>query len=121
MWGCRALSMPVYLRVASLAIALAPVAAAFGAHGARADDAKVLAYGRHLASECTACHRLDGVDNGIPSVTGWPAADFVATMDFYRTGARPNQVMVSVVQSLDGGQIMALAAYFGSLPKPARK
>ena len=104
------------------------IATAFGAatcctspHLAMADDAKLLAYGRHLASECAACHRIDGVDNGIASITGWRPADFVATLDFYRTGARPNQVMVSVVQSLDENQIKALAAYYGSLPKPARK
>lgn len=84
------------------------------------DDAKRLAYGRHLAAECTSCHRIDGVDNGIPSITGWPVRNFVDTMDFYRTGARANQVMVSVTQSLDDAQIMALAAYYGSLPKPAK-
>ena len=83
-------------------------------------DAKQIAYGRHLASECAACHRIDGTGNGIPSITGWRTADFAATMDFYRTGARPNQVMMSVVQSLDESQITALAAYYGSLPKPVR-
>ena len=88
------------------------------------DDKQVdqqINYGRHLASECTACHRIDGVDNGIPSITGWSAADFAATLEYYRTGARPNQVMVSVAQSLDAAQIEALAAYYGSLPKPVRK
>ena len=88
---------------------------------ATADDAKVLSLGRHLAGECTACHRIDGVENGIPSITGWPAAHFEATMEFYRTGARPNPVMVSVAQSLDEAQTRALAAYYGSLPKPPRK
>ena len=88
---------------------------------ALADDPKREAYGRHLASECSACHRVDGVDNGIPSITGWKTSDFVATMDFYKTGARPNQVMMSVVQSLDEKQIQALAVYYGSLPRPARK
>ena len=92
-----------------------------GVRPVAADDAKQIAYGRHLASECATCHRIDGVDNGIPSITGWRPADFVTTMDFYRTGARPNPVMVSVVQSLDEAQIKALAAYYGSLPKPARK
>ena len=33
---------------------------------ASADDAKLKSYGRHLAQECTGCHRIDGVDNGIP-------------------------------------------------------
>jgi cytochrome c len=87
---------------------------------AQADEAKRLAYGKHLSGECSSCHRIDGVDNGIPSITGWPGDDFVATMEFYRTGARPNPAMVSVAKSLDEDQIRALAAYYGSLPKPAK-
>lgn len=87
---------------------------------ASADDAKLRTYGRHLASECTSCHRIDGIDNGIPSITGWPAQTFVATMGFYKSGARPNQVMVSVSNSLDDDQIKALAAFYGSLAKPVR-
>ena len=108
-------------RLLVIATAFGAATCCAGPHPAQADEAKLLAYGRHLASECAACHRIDGVDNGIPSITGWRPADFVATLDFYRTGARPNQVMVSVVQSLDENQIKALAAYYGSLPKPARK
>ncbi len=88
--------------------------------GATANDAKLLAYGRHLANECTSCHRIDGVDNGIPSITGWQTAIFIETMGFYKSGARPNQVMVSVANSLDDNQLMALAAFYGSLPKPQR-
>jgi cytochrome c553 len=85
-----------------------------------ADDAKQKRYGQHLAQECTACHRVDGVANGIPSIAGWDVETFVATMQFYKTGARTNPVMVSVVGSLDDEQIAALAAYYGSLPKPGR-
>ena len=88
---------------------------------ALADDARTLAYGRHLANECSSCHRIDGIDNGIPSITGWPAAHFIETMGYYKSGARPNQAMVSVAQSLDEEQVKALAAFYGSLPKPARK
>jgi cytochrome c553 len=88
---------------------------------ARADEAKLMAYGKHLAQECTSCHRIDGIDNGIPSIVGWPPENFIATMGFYRSGSRTNPVMVSVANSLDGRQIDALAAFFGSLPKPAAK
>ena len=90
-------------------------------HAAWADDAKAVALGRHLARECSTCHRIDGVDSGIPSITGWPADAFTETMDFYRTGARPNQAMVSVAQSLSDDELRALALYYGSLPKPGRK
>lgn len=85
---------------------------------ARAADP--IAYGKHLAGECTSCHKADGQDRGIPSITGWDIAEFVETMKYYQSGARPNQAMQSVAQSLDEDQLKALAAYFGSLPKPPK-
>jgi cytochrome c len=85
------------------------------------DDAKARSYGRHLAQECTGCHRIDGADNGIPSIIGWDADRFARTLQFYRTGERTNPVMVSVVKSLDDTQIRALAAYYASLPNPPKK
>jgi cytochrome c len=69
------------------------------------DDAKARSYGRHLAQECTGCHRIDGAATGIPSIIGWDA----------------DPVMVSVVKSLDDTQIRALAAYYASLPNPPKK
>jgi cytochrome c len=85
------------------------------------DGTRQLAYGKHLSAECSGCHRIDGVDNGIPSITGWPVEAFVATIGFYREGARANPAMVSVAQSLEADQVSALAAYYGSLPKiPAK-
>jgi cytochrome c553 len=86
-----------------------------------ADDAKLRAYGRHLSQECSSCHRTDGVDNGIPSIVGWSPEVFIQTLKFYQTGTRTNPVMVSVTQSLDQRQLEALAAYYGSLPKPQQK
>lgn len=84
---------------------------------AAADDPKKIAYGRHLSGECSACHRIDGTDNGIPSITGWDPQTFVTTLNFYRNGERNNPAMVSVAESLDDNQVKALAAYYGSLPK----
>jgi cytochrome c553 len=86
-----------------------------------AEDGKVKAYGKHLAQECTGCHRIDGIDNGIPSIVGWDADVFIATLKFYQSGARANPVMVSVANSLNDKQLEALATYFASLPKPAAK
>jgi cytochrome c len=97
------------------------ISALGGSGSARADEAKLKAYGQHLAGECTSCHRADGVDNGVPSITGWPQDDFIATMKFYTSGARENQVMKSVAVSLDDKQVAALAAYFGSLDRPPKK
>ena len=86
-----------------------------------AADVKLKAFGQHLAGECTGCHRIDGVDNGVPSIIGWPTDDFVATMKYYNSGARDNPVMKSVVGSLDDAQLAALAAYYGSLAPPPKK
>lgn len=104
--------------------ALAAVAVGLSACGvavASSDDGKKRAYGQHLARECTSCHRIDGTDNGIPSITGWPAADFVTTMNYYRDKQRPNPAMQSVAQSLVEEDIEALSLYFGSLPKPPHR
>jgi cytochrome c553 len=88
---------------------------------AMADEAKLKAYGQHLARECTSCHRLDGVDNGIPSIIGLAPDLFIATMKFYREGTRINPVMVSVASSLSDEQLNALAVFFASIPKPEKK
>ena len=101
-----------------LLLAVSLGAPSFAAAG---DYAKRASYGRHLAQECTGCHRIDGVDNGIPSIVGWDPERFLTTLRFYQAGARTNPVMVSVAKSLDDEQIQALAAYYGSLPKPASK
>ena len=77
-----------------VAALLAGVAAVAGTASAADDKAK--AYGKHLSAECTACHRLDGVDNGIPSIVGWPEANFKSALEAFQSGARTNEVMVSV-------------------------
>lgn len=99
--------------------ALALGLAALGHAASAGDDAKARSYGRYLAQECSGCHRIDGTDNGIPSIIGWDADLFARTLEFYRTGERTNLIMVSVVKSLDQDQVRALAAYYASLPKPA--
>jgi cytochrome c553 len=108
-------------RLAPMALAAALVVQLLVQDARGQDDAKLRNYGRHLAQECTGCHRIDGIDNGIPSIIGWDPQMFAKTLDFYRTGARTNPVMVSVAQSLDADQIRALASYYASVPKPAPK
>jgi len=111
----RAVSRAGGLRLAAGALGLVL------ASPATASDAKKVAYGRHLSGECSTCHRIDGTDNGIPSITGWDPEEFVATLIFYRNGERNNPAMVSVAQSLEEADYEALAAYYGSLPKAPRK
>ncbi len=82
------------------------------------DAAALMAYGRHLADECTACHRPDAGGSAIPSLAGRPEAEIAALLQDFRSGRKSNPVMVSVAKSLDEKQTAALAAYFASLPKP---
>lgn len=98
------------------AVALGIVAAA-GAGQAKSTD-YLMRLGQHLSQECTSCHRIDGTDNGIPSIVGLEPDYFATTLGFYRNGERNNPAMVSVAQSLDDEQIKALSLYFGSLAKP---
>ena len=83
-------------------------------------DAKLRAYGQRLSSECTTCHRIDGADNDMSSIVGWPAEDFVWVLKTYRDGGRTNPEMVSAVRGLNESQIQALARYFGSLKSKVR-
>lgn len=70
------------------------------------------AYGEYLSSECTTCHRRDGADEGIPSITGWPVEDFVVAMHAYKRKIRPHPVMQMLAGRLSDEEIAALAAYF---------
>jgi cytochrome c len=81
------------------------------------NDARLIAYGRHLSQECTSCHRNDGVDNSIPTIAGLEVEAFIRTVKSYQDGARTNPVMVSVARSLDEEQVRALAAYWASVPR----
>ncbi|HEX5600505.1 MAG TPA: c-type cytochrome [Hyphomicrobiaceae bacterium] len=73
--------------------------------------------GEHLAQECTSCHRIDGTDNGIPSIVGLDPEYFINSLTYYKDRERTNPIMVSVAESLDKEQIEALALYFHSLGK----
>jgi cytochrome c553 len=70
-------------------------------------------YGAYLPSECTPCHRLDGVaDKAIPSIVGWPETVFIRAMDGYRRGELTNAIMQNVARSLGDEETAALARFF---------
>jgi len=76
------------------------------------------ALGRHLALECSSCHQLSGRSaGGIPSIVGWPEAQFVAVLDAYSRREREGQVMQAVAARLSRAEMVALAAYFGALSR----
>ena len=72
-------------------------------------------YGEYLSGECTACHQLDGSNDGIPTITGWATTDFVMAMHAYRAKHRTHPVMEMVSARLADDEIAALAAYFKDL------
>ena len=79
-----------------------------------------LTLGKHLAQECTTCHRADGRASTIPTIVGLEPDYFITTMKFYKSGARDNPVMNSVAAMLDDEQLSALAVYLAT-QKPAAK
>lgn len=107
---------------AAYALLSATLFAAFSAApGAAGEAGKLGAYGKHLAAECTSCHRPDGADATIPWIAGKPQTEFIDLLHAYREGRKTNSVMVSVARSLSEEEMTALAAYFAALPKgPAR-
>lgn len=72
-------------------------------------------YGEYLSSECVTCHRADGVDRGIPAITGWPRDDFVIAMHAYKSKTRQHPVMQMVAGRLSNEEIAGLAAYFEAI------
>lgn len=74
-----------------------------------------LGFGEYLSGECSTCHRRDGQDKGIPSITGWPKDQFVAVMQSYKSKDRPNPVMQTIAGRLNDQELAALAAYYASL------
>jgi cytochrome c len=72
--------------------------------------------GQYLSAECVTCHQVSGtVAGGVPSITGWPEAQFVAVMNAYKNKQRDNPVMQTIAGRLAADDIAALAAYFGGL------
>ena len=86
---------------------------------ARAGDR---ALGEYLAGECVTCHRLSApAQDGIPAISGWPDAQFVAVLKSYRLKERDNPIMQTVAARLSDEEMAALAAYFGSIAAEAAR
>jgi cytochrome c553 len=80
------------------------------------------ALGQYLSSECVTCHQLTGRFDGIPPIVGWPEESFVEIMNEYKNKKRNHAVMQTIAGRLSPEEILALAAYFGSVtPAPHTK
>jgi cytochrome c553 len=73
--------------------------------------------GAQLAAMCAACHRLDGRDEGIPTIIGLDPKELVETMEAFRSGKRSSQIMSVVARSLSTEEIAALAEYLATRKK----
>jgi cytochrome c len=73
-----------------------------------------MAYGEYLSGECVTCHLIDGTDNGIASITGWPTEVFITALHAYRSKARDHPVMRMITAPLADEEIAALAAFFST-------
>ncbi len=61
------------------------------------------------ASSCTGCHVAGG---GIGLLQGRAAGDTAATMEAFRSGARPATLMNRIVKGFSPDEVRALAAWF---------
>jgi cytochrome c553 len=90
-----------------------------GLHPASAAD---VAAGKTTAEGCAGCHGADGISQtaDTPSLAGQPDDYIQWQLVYYRRGARKNELMESVAQSLSNEEIRNLGAYYASLspPKP---
>jgi cytochrome c len=96
------------------ALLVITIATSANAHLGGRTNATDAAFGEYLSSECATCHRRDGENQGIPSIVGWAADQFVAVMQSYKSKDRPNVVMQTIAGRLSEQEIHALAAYYAS-------
>src|SRR3984885_15768812 len=76
--------------------------------------------GKTLAEGCAGCHGTDGVSQTplTPSLAGQPDEFVQWQLVYFRSGARKNEIMGPVAESLSNEDIRNLGAYYASLPPP---
>jgi cytochrome subunit of sulfide dehydrogenase len=73
-----------------------------------------------LAATCAACHGSNGKPPAtatLPALAGMPAAELIAQMKAFRSGARPATVMRQLALGYSDAQLEALGAFFASQPR----
>jgi cytochrome subunit of sulfide dehydrogenase len=100
------------------ALGLALLAAA--AAPALAQEGALALQQQSLAASCAACHGSNGKPPAtatLPALAGMPAAELIARMRAFRSGARPATVMRQLALGYSDAQIEALGAFFASQPR----
>jgi cytochrome c553 len=79
-----------------------------------------LAAGKALAESCTGCHGGDGISETpkTPSLAGQPDEFTQWQLIYFRSGARKDQAMQPIAESLEARDIRNVGAYFASLSPP---
>jgi cytochrome c553 len=77
--------------------------------------------GAQLAAMCAACHRLDGMDKGIPAIIGLDEKKFADAMAEFKSGKRKSQIMSVVAHSLSDEEIADLAHYLATRQEGAER
>jgi cytochrome c553 len=77
--------------------------------------------GAQLAATCSACHRLDGHDRGIPSIVGLSEEQFATAMRAYKSGERSGPIMRTMARSLSNEEIAILARYFAARKRETQR
>src|SRR5262245_20489204 len=75
------------------------------------------AAGRRKATQCQACHGLDGLSKlpEAPHLAGQPERYLVKSLDEYRNGTRSNEMMSIVAKMLSDQDVADLAAYYAAI------
>jgi cytochrome c553 len=73
--------------------------------------------GAQLAATCASCHRLDGRDQGIPSIIGLDPEKLVGMMQAFKSDERSSHIMHTVSLSLSDDEIAAVARYLAARGK----
>jgi cytochrome c553 len=102
--------------IATLLLAIFPIAL-----GICSSPAAETNQGAQLAAMCASCHRLDGLDQGIPSIVGLDANKLIATMAEFKSNKRKSQIMGVVARSLSDEEVAEVAHYLATRQKGAEQ
>lgn len=68
------------------------------------------------ATSCSGCHGAAGEAAGATAIQGWAAADIVAALAAFRSGARPATVMNRIAPGFDEAESRAIAVWLSQQP-----
>jgi cytochrome c553 len=97
-----------------MAAPLIAVGLQLGPHAVAAADQEL---GAFLAGTCSACHQPGSESAAFPAITGRDEATFIAAMQAFRSGERPDSIMQAVATSLSDEETAALAHYLATQGK----